>query len=49
MPGFDKGAADLIESGKIKVKQGVEPVAYYSHGLVFSDGSEIPADVVIFA
>ena len=47
--GFDKGAADLMASGKIKVKQGVEPVAYSSAGLVFSDGSELAADVIIFA
>ncbi|KAI0074367.1 dimethylaniline monooxygenase [Panus rudis PR-1116 ss-1] len=46
---LDKGAADLIESGDIKVKQGVEPTEFTENGLVFSDGSQLPADVVIFA
>lgn len=47
--GLDKGGADLIASGDIKVKQGTEPTAYTSNGLLFSDSSELPADAVIFA
>ena len=47
--GYDKGGADLIGSGAIKVKQGVYPTAFSSTGLVFNDGSALEADVVIFA
>lgn len=47
--GQDKGGADLIESGQIQIKQGVQPVSYSPQGLVFDDGSEFPADVVILA
>lgn len=47
--GIDKGGADLIASGDIKVKQGAEPIAFSSTTLVFSDETELPADVVIFA
>lgn len=47
--GIDKGGADLIASGDIKVKQGVEPIAFEYRSLVFSDGTQLPADVVIFA
>ncbi|KAJ3557181.1 hypothetical protein NM688_g1608 [Phlebia brevispora] len=46
---LDKGGADLIESGDIKVKQGTEPVSFTSRGLLFADGSELSADAVIFA
>ncbi|THH32241.1 hypothetical protein EUX98_g1948 [Antrodiella citrinella] len=45
----DKGGADLIGSGAIKVKQGAQPTSYTETGLVFSDGTELEADVVIFA
>ncbi|KAH8089937.1 dimethylaniline monooxygenase (N-oxide-forming) [Cristinia sonorae] len=46
---IDKGGADLIARGEIKVKQGTEPSAYTPSGLKFKDGSELEADVVIFA
>ena len=39
----------MIASGDIKVKQGVEPIAFTETGLRFSDGSEMAADAVIFA
>ncbi|GJE91639.1 NAD(P)/FAD-dependent oxidoreductase [Phanerochaete sordida] len=45
----DKGAADLIASGQIRIKQGVQPVAYSEDGLMFEDGSTLPADVIILA
>lgn len=47
--GLDKGGADLIASGAIKIKQGVSPTSFAPDGLVFSDGSHLRADVVIFA
>lgn len=45
---MDKGGADLIASGAIKIKQGA-PAAFSSSGLVFEDGSSLTADAVIFA
>ena len=47
--GWDKGAADLIASGDIKVKTRVSPVSYTSGGVIFSDNVELPADAIIFA
>ncbi|GJE96957.1 NAD(P)/FAD-dependent oxidoreductase [Phanerochaete sordida] len=46
---LDKGGADLIADGRIKIKQGASPVSFTSNGLIFSDGSELAADAVIFA
>ncbi|EKM52189.1 uncharacterized protein PHACADRAFT_212761 [Phanerochaete carnosa HHB-10118-sp] len=46
---LDKGGADLIASGQIKIKQGSSPKSFAEDGLVFSDGSKLPADAVIFA
>ncbi|KAI0698553.1 dimethylaniline monooxygenase (N-oxide-forming) [Cerioporus squamosus] len=45
----DKGGADLIADGRIKVKGGVSPDHFTETSVVFSDGSELPADVVIYA
>ena len=47
--GLDKGGADLIADGKIKVKSGVWPTMFTSEGVILSDGAELPADVVVFA
>ena len=47
--GLDKGGADLIADGKIIVKSGVSPRSFTEQGLLMSDGSEIIADVVVFA
>ncbi|KIP12209.1 hypothetical protein PHLGIDRAFT_508046 [Phlebiopsis gigantea 11061_1 CR5-6] len=47
--GYDHGAADLMASGRIRVKQGAEPTAYSSTGLIMSDGTTLTADTVIFA
>lgn len=45
----DVGCAPLIESGKVQVKQGVEIEHLTEGGVVFSDGSELPADLLIWA
>ncbi|KAI0774159.1 dimethylaniline monooxygenase (N-oxide-forming) [Fomes fomentarius] len=45
----DKGGADLIEDGRIKVRSGVSLDRFTETGLVLSDGSELLADVVVFA
>ncbi|KAJ7195363.1 dimethylaniline monooxygenase [Mycena pura] len=46
---LDVGCAQLIRDGKVQVKQGVEPVGYTEDSIVFTDGSSLPADVVVFA
>ncbi|KAI9001123.1 FAD/NAD-P-binding domain-containing protein [Trametes punicea] len=46
---LDKGGADMIADGRIKVRSGVSPQRFTEGSLVLSDESEIPADVVIFA
>ena len=46
---IDVGASQLIIDGKIKIKQGQEIEEVKPHGLLFKDGTELPADEVIFA
>ncbi|GBE77698.1 FAD/NAD-P-binding domain-containing protein [Sparassis crispa] len=45
----DVGCAELIESGQVKVKQGVEPKRFTENGLGFTDDTELDADVIIWA
>ncbi|KAJ7802864.1 FAD/NAD-P-binding domain-containing protein [Mycena olivaceomarginata] len=47
--GIDAGCAELIRSGKVKVKQGVEITRFNDQSAVFTDSSSLEADVVIFA
>lgn len=47
--GLDVGCAELIASGKVALRHGVEPVSFTETGLVFNDGTELQADAVIFA
>ena len=44
----DIGGTKLIDEGKLKVKAGAEPAAFTKRGLVFSDGSKLEADAVIW-
>ncbi|KAH7145364.1 flavin-containing monooxygenase [Dactylonectria estremocensis] len=46
---MDVGVSQMIIDGKIKVKSGSLVASFTSHGLGFTDGTEIPADVVVFA
>lgn len=46
---MDKGAADLIADGKINVRSGVSLRRFAKKSLVLSDGTELPADAVVFA
>ncbi|KAJ7049309.1 dimethylaniline monooxygenase [Mycena amicta] len=46
---LDVGCAALIRDGKVKVKQGVEPASYTADSIVFTDGSALEADIVVFA
>ncbi|KZT03172.1 FAD/NAD-P-binding domain-containing protein [Laetiporus sulphureus 93-53] len=45
----DVGVADMIESGQVKVKTGVELEQFLEKEVVFTDGTTLPADVVVYA
>ncbi|KAJ7113145.1 hypothetical protein C8R44DRAFT_882162 [Mycena epipterygia] len=47
--GVDVGTAKLIRRGKVKVKQGVEIARSTEHSAVFSDGSSLEIDAMIYA
>lgn len=46
---MDVGCSKLISEGQIKVKSSSLPVRYRPGGLECSDGTIVPADVVVFA
>ena len=46
---IDVGAAELVADGKIKLKSGVDVVELKEHSVVLSDGSELEADLVVYA
>jgi putative flavoprotein involved in K+ transport len=46
---IDVGCASLIARGKIKIKQGVEIERFTPRGVVYTDGSTQPADIVVLA
>ncbi|OCT44337.1 Flavin-binding monooxygenase-like family protein [Cladophialophora carrionii] len=46
---MDVGCSDLIAKGKIKMKSDALPTHYTPTGLAFSDGTEIPAAVIVFS
>ena len=48
-PGLDVGCAQRIVDGSIKVKSKVEIAKLDSNKVIFSDGTETEADIVIFA
>jgi hypothetical protein len=45
----DVGASQLIIDGKIKIKNDSQIAEFTETGLKFENGSELPADVVVFA
>ena len=45
----DDGASQLISSGRIKVKNGTNISKISQNGIHSEDGSEMSADVIIFA
>ena len=47
--GLDVGASQRIIDGKIKIKNGTQIERYTKTGIRFTDGSEIDADVVMYA
>ncbi|KAH8422092.1 flavin-containing monooxygenase [Colletotrichum scovillei] len=46
---IDVGTSAKISQGQIKVKADSTPLRYTSRGLSFSDGTEVTADVIVFA
>jgi putative flavoprotein involved in K+ transport len=46
---IDVGASDLIADGKIKLKSGVTITQIKEYSVVLSDGTELPADLIVYA
>src|SRR5207247_2312727 len=46
---IDVGASELIADGKIQLKSGVGIERIQERSVVFTDGSELPADLIVFA
>ncbi|KAH8820696.1 dimethylaniline monooxygenase (N-oxide forming) [Xylogone sp. PMI_703] len=46
---IDVGASAKIAKGLIKIKSDATPVRYTETGLLFSDGQELPVDLIVFA
>ena len=46
---IDVGASEMIAAGKIAIKQGQEITRVEAHGLVFTDGTRLAADEIVFA
>ncbi|KIY01279.1 uncharacterized protein Z520_02831 [Fonsecaea multimorphosa CBS 102226] len=46
---MDVGASAKIAKGLIKVKSDALPLQYTEHGIKFTDGTELKADLVVFA
>ena len=46
---IDVGACDLVIDGSIKLKSGVDVKELKEHSVMLSDGTELPADLVVYA
>ncbi len=46
---IDVGASELVADGSIKLRSGVTIAQINPHSVVLSDGSELPADLIIYA
>lgn len=46
---IDVGASELVANGSIKLKSGVAVKEIKEHAVAFSDGSELPADLIVYA
>ena len=46
---LDVGASELIASGAVKVRSGVEVARLTARSAILTDGSELPADVIVYA
>ncbi|MDB5616962.1 NAD(P)/FAD-dependent oxidoreductase [Tardiphaga sp.] len=46
---IDVGASELVANGSIKLKSGVDVQRLTGHSVVLTDGTELPADLVVYA
>ncbi|WP_082652566.1 NAD(P)/FAD-dependent oxidoreductase [Aureimonas sp. AU12] len=46
---IDVGASELVADGKIKLKSGVGIAGIREHSVAFDDGTELPADLIVYA
>jgi putative flavoprotein involved in K+ transport len=46
---IDVGASELVANGSIKLKSGVDVKRLTEHSVILSDGTELPADLVVYA
>ncbi|HEY4163692.1 MAG TPA: NAD(P)/FAD-dependent oxidoreductase, partial [Dongiaceae bacterium] len=46
---IDVGASELIAQGKVKLRSGVGVDRITEHSVILSDGSELPADLIVYA
>jgi putative flavoprotein involved in K+ transport len=46
---LDVGCSELIASGEVKVRSGVEIERISESAVILSDGSELPADIIVYA
>ena len=46
---IDVGASELIADGRIKLKSGVEVGQLTDDSVVLNDGTELPADLIVYA
>ena len=46
---IDVGASELVASGEIKVRSGVEIKEVRARSVILTDGSELPADLIVMA
>ena len=46
---IDVGACDLVADGEVKLQSGVEIACIKEHSVVLSDGTELPADLIVYA
>ena len=49
LPLQDVGASEMVADGRIKVKSDSELEKFTERGVLFKDGSELEADVIILA
>ena len=46
---IDVGASELVADGKIKLKSGAKIERIKEHSVLFADGTELPADLIVYA
>ena len=46
---IDVGACDLVANGDVKLKSGVDIARITENSVILSDGTELPADLIVYA